>query len=83
MNPDSFVYCIFALIVLSTALIAMLFIVTAVYQRRHKPDVGSVHYRKLGKISTESPENDIVMISQEPTNLQSADEVEVRTNHDL
>ena len=83
VNPDSFVYCIFALIVLSTALIAMLFIVTAVYQRKHKPDVGSVHYRKLGKISTESPENDIVMISQEPTNLQSADEVEVHTNHDM
>ena len=81
VNPDSFVYFIFAFIVLSTALLAMLFVITAVYKRRHKPDVGSVKYRKLQKISTESPENGSV--SQEQLDLQSEGEVEIRTSHDL
>ena len=35
VNTDSFVYCIFSLIVISTVLIAVLFIMTAIYQRKH------------------------------------------------
>ena len=42
VNPDWFVYCTFILVVLSTTLIAILLIITAVYQRRHRPEVGSV-----------------------------------------
>ena len=38
VNPESFVYCIFVLIVLSTLLIALLLTVTYLYQRRHRCD---------------------------------------------
>ena len=48
VNPDSFVYCIFVLVILSAALIALLFTVTFVYQRRHTSQVKGVRYHKLG-----------------------------------
>ena len=41
VNPEYFVYCIFVLIILSTVLIALLFTVTFLYQRRHKCDMDS------------------------------------------
>ena len=47
VNPDSFVYFNFATIVTSATLMAILFFITFVYQRRHSPDVKGVQYKKL------------------------------------
>lgn len=61
VSPDSFVYSIFTFVVLSTVLVALLFAVTFIYQRRHKlQEVKSVRYHKLEEIvdiGTESAQN--------------------------
>ena len=58
VHPDSFVYSMLALIVLSAAVVMLLFTMTAVYQRRHKPSaVKSVRYRRLQVMGSEPFEN--------------------------
>ena len=47
VNPDTFVYFNFTTIVTSVTLMAILFFITFIYQRRHLPDVKGVQYKKL------------------------------------
>ena len=57
VNTDSFVYSIFSLIVTSTILIAVLFIMTAIYQRRHRShSKTSKTYHKLDVVPNETDE---------------------------
>ena len=58
VHPDYFVYSILTLITLSTTLLVLLFTMTFVYQRRHKPhDKSLVGYNRLQIDSGESLEN--------------------------
>ena len=57
VNTDSFVYCIFVLLVLSAVLVAVLFAITALYQRRHRSQVKGVQYRKLQVGASKNAEN--------------------------
>ena len=58
VHPDSFVYSVLTLIALSTTLLVLLFTMTFVYQRRHKPhDKSVVGYNRLQIDSGESLEN--------------------------
>ena len=57
VHPDSFVYSILSLIVLSMTLLVLLFVMTGIYQRRHKPPVKSVGYHRLTMDGSEPLEN--------------------------
>ena len=57
VHPDYFVYSILSLIVLSTTLLVLLFVMTGIYQRRHKPPVKSVGYHRLTMDGSEPLEN--------------------------
>ena len=52
VHPDSFVYSVLSLIVLSTTVLILLFLMTAVYQRRHRPGGVTAAYNKLHQTIT-------------------------------
>ena len=51
-HPDSFVYSVLSLIVLSTTVLILLFLMTAVYQRRHRPGGVTAAYNILHQTIT-------------------------------
>ena len=59
VNPESFVYCISSLVVLSTALIVVLFTMTFIYQRRHRPGVKAVQYSVLQEAVDVSTDHEV------------------------
>jgi FHS family Na+ dependent glucose MFS transporter 1 len=59
VNPESFVSCIFSLVVLSTVLIVVLFTMTFIYQRRHKPGVETMQYRVLQEAVDVSTDHEV------------------------
>lgn len=71
VNPDSFVYCIFTLIVASSTLITLLLTLTCIYQRRHKMEVKSVKYRKLEETVDIGIENGELTTPSPPSEVQS------------
>lgn len=71
VNPDSFVYCIFTLIVVSSTLITLLLTLTCIYQRRHKVEVMSVKYSKLEEMVDVGIENGGLTTSSPPSEVQS------------
>ena len=56
VDPDTFVYSVLVLIVLSAVLLVLLFLMTAVYQKRHESGVSTVTYNRLQFTSNEDGE---------------------------
>ena len=56
VDPDTFVYSVLVLIVLSAVLLVLLFLTTAVYQKRHESSVTTGAYNRLQFISNEDGE---------------------------
>ena len=77
VNTDSFVYCIFSLIVISTVLIAVLFIMTAIYQRKHNSHSKTKKYKKLDVVPSETEETIAVensSLNSEPLGVEQSED---------